>query len=196
MNRKIVRLCLLVLACLIGFEYAEAQEAPDAWYGRQAKPKNIDNPRVFPGAFSIELPKDWQLVPGHAGTVFSIVEKNRQSQGGAVITLEFLRLQAPLDPELIAGAGERELKAVQNWESSGKQFTSQVKKGASGPFIVIQYNRPGLSGGDDHVVQYSMPAGTTMYRLICVAPAASLDKYRPVFAHVAASFTPVKPASS
>ena len=196
MNCKTVRVCLLVLAGLIPFESAGAQDTPDAWYGRQAKPKNIDRPRVIPGAFSIELPKDWQFVPGHAGTVFSIVEKTRQSQGGALITLEYLRLQAPLDPELIAGAGEREMKEVLAWELSGKQFTSQVKKGETGPLIVIQYNRPGLSGGEDHVVQYSMPVGTTLYRLVCVAPAAALDKYRPVFAHVAASFTPVKPSGS
>jgi hypothetical protein len=196
MNRKIARLCLLVLAFLIRFEYAGAQETPDAWYGRQAKPKNIDRPRVFPGAFSIELPKGWQFVPGHAGTVFSSVEKNRQSQAGALITLEYLRLQAPLDPTLIAGAGERELKGVQDWELNGTQFTSQVMNGEAGPFVVIQYNRPGLSGGNDHVVQYSIPVGTTMYRLICVAPAAALDKYRPVFAHVAASFTPVRPGGS
>jgi len=199
MNRKSARLWLLVLACLIRFECAGAQGTPDPWYGRQVKPKNIDNPRIFPGAFSIELPKGWQLAPGHTGTVFSVVEKTRQSEAGALITLEYMRLQAPLDPldqELIAGAGERELKEVQARELSGKQFTSQIKKGEVGPFIVIQYNRPGLSGGDDHVVQYSMPIGTTMYRLICIAPAAAVEKFRPVFAHVAASFTPVRPGGS
>jgi len=41
-----------------------------------------------------------------------------------------------------------------------------------------------------------MPVDTMMYRLICVAPTAALDKYRPVFAHVAASFKPVKPGGS
>ena len=193
MDRNIARLCLLVIACLVRFEYAGAQEAPDAWYGLQPKPKDIDRPRVFPGIGSFELPKGWQLGPGHAGTVFSIVEKKA---GGALITLEYMRLQAELDPDVIPGAGERELKFVQALELSGKQFTSQVKKGALGPFIVIQYNRPGLSGGEDHVVQYSMPVGTTIYRLICVAPAAALDKYRPVFAHVAASFAPARPGGS
>ena len=34
-----------------------------------------------------------------------------------------------------------------------------------------------------------------MYRLICIAAAADLEKYRPIFAHTAASFTPVKPGS-
>jgi hypothetical protein len=194
MTRKVVGLSLLVLACLIRFEYAGAQAPPDAWYGRQAKPKDFDAPRVFPGAFSIELPKGWQIVPGHAWTVFSIVEKTRQSQGGALITLEYMRLQAPLDPELIAGAAERELKAVQGWESNATQLKSQTRNGLAGPLILIHYDRPGLSGETDHVVQYSIPAGTTLYRLICIVPSARLDRYRPVFAHVAASFVPTQSA--
>ena len=98
MNRKSVRLGLLVLACLVPFEYAGAQGTPDPWYGRQANPKNIDPPKIFTGTFSIELPKDWQLAPGHTGTVFSSVEKTRQKySAGALITLEYQRLQAPLD---------------------------------------------------------------------------------------------------
>jgi hypothetical protein len=32
-----------------------------------------------------------------------------------------------------------------------------------------------------------------MYRLICIAPSADIDKYRPIFAHAAASFTPRLP---
>ena len=205
MNCKSARWCLLVCACLIAFEYASAQETPDPWYGRQVKPANIDKPRFLTDAFSIELPKGWQLVPGHTGTLFSVVEKTRQSEGGALITLEYQRLNAPLDPELMAGASERELKAVQARELSGKGFTSQVRTGPIGPFIVIHYDRPGLSGKDDHVVQYSVPSGTTLYRLICIAPAVAptspeharhADKYRPVFAHVAASFAPASSGGS
>ena len=205
MNRKSARLCLLVLACLIRFEYAGAQETPDPWYGRHVKPKNFDSLKAFTATFAIELPKGWQLVPGHTGTIFSVVEKTRQSEAGALIALEYQRLQAPLDPELMAGASERELEEVQARELSGKQFANQVKKGAIGQFIVIHYDRPGLSGRDDHVVQYSIPAGTTMYRLICIAPVAEptspghdghAEKYRAVFAHVAASFTPVRPGGS
>jgi hypothetical protein len=205
MNRKSARLCLLAFTCLIRFEYASAQETPDPWYGRQVKPTNFDKPKFFTDAFSIELPKGWQVVPGHTGTLFSIVEKTRQSEGGALITLAYQRLQAPLDQELMAGASERELNALQARELSGKGFTSQVKNGPVGAFIVIHYDRPGLSGKDDHVVQYSVPAGTTLYRLICIAPAVAptspehdghADKYRPVFAHVAASFAPVSSGSS
>jgi hypothetical protein len=196
MNRKSVRSALVVLACLTSVEYTSAQATPDPWYGRQAKPKNFDSPKVFTGAFSVELPKNWQLAPGHTGTVFSIVEKTKGSEIGALITLEYIRLQAPLEPTLIPKASERELGEVQAREASGKQFSSGVKTGERGPIILVQYDRPGNAGSDDHVVQYSMPYGTTMYRLICIAPAANVEKYRPIFAHVAASFTPLKPAGS
>ena len=195
MHRKSVRLALMMIVCLTPLEHARAQRTPDAWYGRQANPKNIDPPRVFPGAFSIELPKNWQLAPGHTGTIFTIVEKTGRLEAGALITLEYLRLQAPLDPALIAAASERELREVQARELSGKNFTGEAKQGPHGPFVLIHYNRPGLTGSDDHVVQYSLPIETTMYRLICIAPAKTIEKYRAVFAHVAASFTPVRPGS-
>lgn len=196
MGGKSARVGLVVIASLMTFAYARAQGAPDPWYGRQANPKNIDPPKAFPGMFSIELPKNWQLAPGHTGTIFASVEKTGRFEPGALITVEYLRLQAALEPALIAGASERELKELQARELSGKGFTGEVKKGAQGQFIVIRYRRPGLSGSDDHVVQYSFPIGTTMYRLICIAPAADIEKYRNVFAHVAASFTPLRPGAT
>jgi hypothetical protein len=205
MNSKSARLCLLIVACLIRHEDASAQETPDPWYGRQAKPGNIDKPKVIPDTFSIELPKGWQIAPGYTGTLFSVVEKTRGSEGGGLITIHYQRLFAPIDPELMAAAEQRELEQVKARELSGKGFTSEVKNGPTGPFIVVHYDRPGLSGADDHVVQYSMPVGTTLYRLICIAPATApaspeharhAEKYRPVFAHVAASFAPVRTGSN
>jgi hypothetical protein len=193
MNPRSIGLCLLVLACCIPVARGGAQGTSDPWYGRQAKPKNIDPPKTFPGMFSIELPKNWQLAPGHTGTIFSVVEKTGRHQAGALITLEYIRLQAPLEPALMTGASERELREAQARELSGKGFTSEVKKGPAGQFILLRYSRPGLYGGDDHVVQYSLPVGTTLYRLVCIAPATTIEKYRTVFAHVAASFSPVVP---
>jgi hypothetical protein len=96
----------------------------------------------------------------------------------------------------MAGASDRELKELQARELSGKGFTGAVAKGPPGQFIVTRYTRPGLSGTDDHVVQYSFPIATTMYRLICIAPAAEVEKYKPLFAHVAASFTPLRPGGT
>ena len=196
MNRTVARFALLGIACLIPMAQPAAQRAPDPWYGRQPKPQNFDEPKVFTGAFSIELPKNWNLAPGHTGTIFSIVERTKKWETGGLITLEYMRLQAPLEPSLIAGVGERELKEVQTRELSGKQFSNAVKVGPIGPIIFIQYDRPGISGSDDHVAQYSIPIGLVMYRLICIAPTSAIDRYRPIFAHVAASFAPAKPGGS
>jgi hypothetical protein len=192
MNRKSARFTLVVLGCLIAGQYPTAQTTPDPWYSLQANPKNFDAPKVFTGAFSIQLPKNWQLAPGHTGTIFSLVEKTRGAEIGALITLEYRGLQLPLEPVQIPAVSQRQLSEVESRELSGKQFVSVVKAGRLGPIILMQYDRPGMSGSDDHVVQYWMPVGKTMYTLICVAPAASVEKYRPIFAHVAASFTPLK----
>lgn len=198
MNRTIARFALFGLACAISLAHLTAQGAPasqgapDPWYSKQAKPKNIDEPKTFTGAFRIELPKNWQFAPGHTGTIFSVVEPTKRWETGGLITLEYMQLQLALEPALIPGVGERELNELKSRELRGKQFNGSVKNGPLGPIIFIQYDRPGMSGTDDHVVQYSIPIGTTMYRLICIAPTAQIEKYRPTFAHVAASFSPMK----
>jgi hypothetical protein len=195
MNRTITQFILSGLIAAVAVANPAAQGTSDPWYGLQANAKNIDQPRVFTGTFQIALPKNWHMAPGHTGTIFSIVEDTKKWETGGFVTLEYMRLQAPLDPSVIAAFAERELKEVQNRELSGKQFGVAVKNGQLGPIILLQYDRPGISGTDDHVAQYSIPIGVVMYRLICIAPAASIEKYRPVFAHVAASFQPAKPGS-
>ena len=195
MIRTIAQSLLLCAACTWPLAHPVAQGQADPWYSRQAKPQNFDEPKVFTGAFQIELPKGWHLAPGHTGTIFSVAEHTKKWETLGFITLEYQRLVTPLDPTLVSIVAERELKEVQSRELSGKQFTSAVKTGPIGPIILVQYDRPGISGSDDHIAQYSIPIATTMYRLICIAPTASIEKYRPVFAHVAASFAPAKGGS-
>jgi hypothetical protein len=195
MKRLIAGLVLLGLACVMPLTYPAAQGAPDPWYSLQPK-QNVDEPKVFTGAFSIQLPKNWHLTPGRTNTIFSVAEHTKKWETLGFITLEYMRLDAQLDPSLMPIVAERELKDVQNRELSGKQFNSAVKTGPIGPIIFIQYDRPGLSGADDHVAQYTIAVGKVMYRVICIAPTAMIDKYRPLFAYVAASFKPLKPAGS
>jgi len=201
MTHTRARLAVLLLVSLIGMTGLRVETQAlqggtlDPWYSRQPKPKNIDAPKVFTNAFSIELPKGWQLAAGRTNTVFSVVEKTRQWESAGLVTLEYMRLQAPLDPSVVAAASERELNEIKSRELSGKNFSVAVKIGTLGPIVFIQYDRPGLTGSDDRVVQYSIPVGTTMYRLVCIAPAAKMESYRPLFAHVAASFTPLKTTS-
>lgn len=192
MKSKSVGIGLLALTCLLSYDVARAQGTSDPWYARQPKPKNIDPPISFKGTFSIELPKDWQLAPGQTNTILSSVERKGKNQTGGAITLEYQALRAPLGPALMVEAIRLELEDVKSRELSGKDFASEVKNAPFGPFMFIHYRRPGLLGADDHVVRYSIPVGTTLYRIICVAPSATMAKYQPVFAYVAASFMPLR----
>lgn len=192
MAQRTVRGLITLLACFTMVAGAGAQDA-DQWYGRMANSKNFD-PMTFANTFSIDLPKDWQLVPGHTGTVLLAAEKTKRSSGAA-ISLEYMSLQAAFDPSIVDALAAYELKDVQARELGGSTFTMQVLKQGGRPVIIIQYDRPSLSGGKDHIVQYSIPAGTTMYHLVCIAPGSEVTKWRPVFAHVAASFTTIKAGS-
>jgi hypothetical protein len=190
-----LRCVALILACAGPMAYVSAQSTTDLWYVRQLKPKNFDPPKVFTNAFSIELPKGWQLAPGHTGTIFSVVEPTKKWETGGLITLEYQRLQAPLDPSLMKEISDRELREVQVRDANGKQFGVELLTAGPGFVIFIHYVRPGVSGTDDYVAQYEIPVGTTLYKLVCIAPAAGIERYRPTFAHAAASFTPVKSGS-
>lgn len=186
-------LCILLLAaCLVRAAPVRAQPRPEDWYGKLSKPKDFDAPKRFSGTFQIELPRDWQLGPGHTGTVFLVVEKAKRFEQGAAILLEYQSLQTVVEPSILPLVGAELLKDVQARELAGSDFSQQVIPAVDGrSLIMIQYDRPNLAGAKDHVVQYSMPIGKIMYHLICIAPAAQIQKYRPIFAHTAASFATV-----
>jgi len=169
--------------------------APDPWYGRIPKTKDFEA-RLFPGAMTIEVPKDWQVVPGHASTLFAAVEKSKKNQPAAAIVVEYTRLPAAFDPKIASFVATAELSDVKDSEPDGTAFAQQLKNAPDiGPYVFIEYNRPGLAG-DDHIVQYSMFNGRVRYRLVCIAPAASVEKYRPTFAHIAASVKLAPPPGS
>src|SRR3954463_6021444 len=110
MNRTIAGLLLSVSAFLITYSHPRAQAPPDPWYGLQANPRNLDEPKVFTATFQIQLPKNWHLAPGYTGTIFSIVEGTKKGQTGGLIPFEPQRLLAPLEPEMMTTGGEGFLK--------------------------------------------------------------------------------------
>jgi hypothetical protein len=64
MTHRIPIRLMIIAACMLEMTALSAQQGADAWYGRLgAKGKDFDGPKTFSGAFQIELPKDWQLVP-------------------------------------------------------------------------------------------------------------------------------------
>jgi hypothetical protein len=196
MNIRLTATALLV-GLIIADTHAQSQTAPDAWFRASTKPKDFGAAKLPWNSFSIELPKNWQMVPGYGGILLTAVEKTRNNQAIAAIALEQMLLVEPLAANDIDAvlAGLEEAAARQR-DPSGKDFVQQVKEADGRRFVFIQYSRPGLNGLD-RVVQYAIPSGRVMYRLICIAPAALLTtKYQAMFAHVARSFKPSGAASN
>ncbi len=186
---------LVAVFWLLGTVTATSQLAqpPDPWFGPSRRPNDFQAPRAPLGPFSIQIPKDWQIVPGHGHLLFTLVEKTRNSLPIAAIAVEQMPLGASLDPKDLSGTNAQfEVDFMRERQPGGENFEQQIKDADGRRFIFIQYTKPGL-GGQDRVVQYSVPAGSVMYRLLCIAPVAQLAKYQTVFAHVAASFKPTPP---
>jgi hypothetical protein len=196
MSHGPARRIFIIIFSILPLASFAMQQGAEAWYGRMAaKPKDFEPVTAFPGSFQIDVPKEWQLVPGFGGTLFMLAEKTKRGQPGGAIILEHMRLQAAVDPSILPSLGAELLKDVQGRDSAGTGFTQEVITSGGRSLILIQYDRRGLSTGLDHVVQYSVAQGTTIYHLICIAPRDAIDKYRPIFAYTAASFIPVKTAS-
>ena len=190
---------LAAVLCLLDVRVALAQRAPspsapsDPWYGRSPNPKRFEAPKTPLGPFAIELPKDWQIVPGQGGIIFTAAEKTGNDLPAAALLVEHVQLRGTI--EVTPAIAENELASIREREPGGEGFAQQIKKTDGRAYIFIEFGRPGL-GRPDRVVQYSIPSGSVMYRLICIAPAVDLvRKYQQIFAHVAASFKPMAAAA-
>jgi len=190
MNIRLTATSLLVVFGL-AHTHAQSQTAADVWFRRSTKPDDFSAAKLPWNTFSIELPKNWQLVPGYGGILLTAVEKTRNNQATAAIALEQMLLVEPLAVnDIDAVLAGLETAAARQRDPAGQDFDQQVKEADGRRIVFIQYSRPGLNGLD-RVVLYAIPSGRVMYRLICIAPAAQLTTtYQATFAHVARSFKP------
>jgi hypothetical protein len=186
MNDRLLRLFLVVVLCLFHIP-ADAQGTSDPWYGPSSKRGDFEPTRAPSTNFGIELPKGWQIIPGHGSILFTATEKTKNNVSSAAIVLEHLQLRSAL--AVSATVAEVELTTIREREPSGRDFSQQIKNVAGREFIFIQYTRLGLAG-PDRVVQYSILSGSVLYRLICIVSEPQVAKYQSTFAHVAASFKP------
>jgi hypothetical protein len=181
-------LSAIVLACSLLPAQTFAQTAPDPWYTRSPRPRDFQLAKLPWDAFTMELPKDWQLVPGHGGVLLAATEKTKNNQAGAAFLLEHQQLQDSLSPKDIdAAMAQYEATAARQRDPGGQNFAAQVKDVHGQRFIFIEYTRKGLID-TDKVVVYEIPMGLVLYRLICIAPEPEMGKYQSTFAHVAWSF--------
>ena len=113
---------------------------------------DVDPPKTFANTFSIELPKDWQLVSGHTSTVVLVAEKTKRFLPAAAIVLEYSQLQAAVDQSLLPTVGQLELADIQKRELSGSRFAQQINEREQGDDEAHQAD-------DDYVraLEYGMP---------------------------------------
>jgi hypothetical protein len=182
---------MAVVPLLVLLSLAATQAQSDPWYQLSARPRDFVATRPW-NTFTIDLPKEWQLAPGYGPILLSAVEKTRSNQPAASIVIEHRSLAEPLTAQDVdAGLAGLEANDAKGRDPAGQDFKQEVKEVNGVRFVFLTYSRRGLSGMDT-VIQYSVPSGSVMYRLVCIAPTAQLaQRYQAIFAHVAASFKPV-----
>lgn len=150
------------------------------------------NYRVFrdPAArFEFDYPtRDWRVLPS-AGSSLAMVARN---DGGATLSIDYLRLTGPLTPSEIGAMGDAEIQDLKEKHPQAKDFKSEVIDTKAGRGAIIRYTSPGAQG-PEQVLQYSLPIGQDLFRVIAIVPESLLSRYEGVLAHMISSF--LAPAS-
>src|SRR5262249_44565942 len=103
-NRMSARITAIAALLLLNISVSYAQSArqgqsttsSDPWFRQSAKPKDFVLAKLPWRAFTIEVPKDWQLSPGYGGVLFSATEKTKNNVPAATIVLQQMLLAVPL----------------------------------------------------------------------------------------------------
>ena len=161
-------------------------------FKRGSKAADTQTFRAPDGKFALEYPgKDWQIVPGGGSVVATLAQKNSE----ASVVIDYTKMNQALTPseinDLFAELEGEDLTARQPEAKGAKPSIVNV---GGRRVVVIQYSRAGLKG-QEKVVQYTVPAGQDVYRLICSAQSAQFAKYEPVFVHMIESFQSPAPAA-
>jgi len=177
---------LLGIVCAGAIVSAQAPGAPaPSEYGRSPK---LDTQafQVPNSQIRFEWPrKDWQMVPGAGSVIVSLTEKKSE----AAVVVERNRLNQALAPDDITDLfGQLEADVVKERQPPATDIQAKVVAAGGRRLVILTYGRNGITG-PERVRQYSIPAGSEIYRLTCSAGVKDFSKYEPVFAHIAASFT-------
>lgn len=182
-----VRSCRrLIVAVLI---VSMAQAAVSAQFGIFRRSKDGEGLifRAPDGRFSLEYPaRDWQVLPGAGSVVATIAVKS----GEASAVIDVARMNQPLaDAEIndLFAQLEAEDIAARHAGLSVTAETPTMAMVGTRRVVIIKYVRPGLRG-QEQVVQYTIPIGQDIYRLICTATSAAFPKYEPVFLRMIETF--------
>jgi len=143
------------------------------------------------GRFSLERPKDWEVVAGAGDTVVTFLQKKREAQ----IVVGNFRLARALAADDVTEVFATQVEAplLKASQPSATNITATLVRRSGQPFVVIDYERPGLKQQRERARQYSLPRGQDNFRINCTSPKDQFAKYEALFEHVVDSFRTLAP---
>jgi hypothetical protein len=161
-------------------------------FNRGSKATDGQTFRSPDGKFSLEYPsKDWQILPGGGSVVATLAPKS----GDASVVIDYTKMSQALAPNEINDLfAELEGEDLATRQPEAKSAKPSIVNVGSRRVVVIQYSRAGLKG-QEKVVQYTVPVGQDVYRLICSAQETAFPKYEPVFMRMIETFQAPPPGA-
>jgi hypothetical protein len=174
---------LLFLLAVPAAAQTDAAGSTDPWYGRTSRVQ-FQVLKVAREGFQLEWPKkDWLMVPSAGSLSLVLVSK----KGDATVVVQRSSLRQPLEPSDITDLfAQLESDAIKE-QQKALDVQARVIDAGGRRLAAAQFQRDGAAG-PERVRQYSIPAGTRLYRLVCVSTSGQFLAFEAVFAHMAASF--------
>lgn len=157
--------------------------APAAPAGWSAEPMEVF---FGPGnRICFEKPaRGWRVVPGGTAAIVSLTHES----GEAAVVIERASPGPAFAPgEVAPTLAEDEADAILAHDPEASGIDATIASVGERRVVVLTYARTGVAGAE-RVRQYSIPAGSGLYRLTCSAHASRFMHYDAIFAHIAATF--------
>src|SRR4051794_30597941 len=167
-NRRRSRSGVVIIVMMLGICVA-----PHPTVTAQAtRPSPNNRLATLPG-FSVEYPKkDWEPLMGIGSAVITFVHKSRQ----ATIAIEQTRLKQPLAvSEIVELTAQLEEQEWQNRRPQILTFKHQLLDINGTRVIMLDFQQTG-GQAPERVRLYSVPRGTSWFRVICTTTPAAFDK--------------------
>jgi hypothetical protein len=161
-------------------------------FGRGPKGVTFITYKDAANRFTLEYPeKDWRVMPTPGSSLVILAQKEFE----ATVVVDYKRLDVPLAPSDVTSAFvDFETEAVKERQHSAKDVKAEIVDAPSGRGALIKYSVAGLRGAEQ-VMQFSVPKGQDLYRIIGSMRDPLVAKYEPIIMHVIQSFIPTTPAA-
>ena len=169
----------------LGLALEPVAAAQFPWFGR-SKPPTFVEFHDLSGRFTLERPKDWEVVAGAGETVVTFLQKKHEAQ---VVVGHFQMAVALSASEVTDVFANIEASVLKGSQPGATNVVARLDHRDGQPFVIIDYERPGLKG-PERARQYSLPRGQDDFRLSCSASPEKFASYEPIFEHIVKSFTP------